>query len=76
MCRVNHVGKMETCLLLCVSGNCVWNFSELHHKYNAKKSSTYVKNGTVFNVPLGKESLSGFLSTDLFNVSTECLLRY
>ena len=49
--------------------------SELHHKYNSKKSSTYIKNGTAFNISLGKEDLLGFLSTDVFHVSTECLLR-
>ena len=49
--------------------------SEMHHKYNSKKSSTYIKNGTAFNVSLGKEELLGFLSTDVFHVSTYCLLR-
>jgi hypothetical protein len=49
--------------------------SELHHKYNSKKSSTYKKNGTAFSVPLGNEQLSGFLSTDVFHVSIELLLR-
>jgi hypothetical protein len=45
--------------------------SELHHKYNSKKSSTYIQNGTAFNVPLGSSDLTGFLSTDVFHVSTE-----
>jgi len=49
--------------------------SELHRKYNSKKSSTYTKNGTVFNISLGQDDLYGFLSTDVFHVSTECLLR-
>jgi hypothetical protein len=49
--------------------------SELHNKYNSKKSSTYIKNGTVFNVSLGNEQLLGFLSTDLFHVSIALLLR-
>jgi len=42
---------------------------QLHHKYNSKKSSTYIKNGTVFNVSLGQEDLFGFLSTDVFHVA-------
>ncbi|GFG35126.1 hypothetical protein Cfor_09613, partial [Coptotermes formosanus] len=42
---------------------------QLHNKYNSKKSSTYIKNGTVFNVSLGNEQLLGFLSTDLFHVA-------
>jgi len=64
------------CLISCITGNCVWVYiSELHHKYNSKKSSTYIKNGTVFNVSLGQEDLFGFLSTDVFHVSAECLLR-
>jgi len=41
---------------------------QLHHKYNSKKSSTYIKNGTAFNVSLGQEDLLGFLSTDVFHV--------
>jgi len=42
---------------------------QLHHKYNSKKSSTYIKNGTAFNVSLGREDLFGFLSTDVFHVA-------
>lgn len=45
--------------------------SELHHKYNAKKSTTYIQNGTVFNISLGSDQLLGYLSTDVFHVSTE-----
>lgn len=42
---------------------------QLRHKYNSKKSTTYIKNGTAFNVKLDKENMTGFLSTDVFHVA-------
>ncbi|PSN51568.1 Lysosomal aspartic protease [Blattella germanica] len=39
--------------------------------YDSKKSSTYKENGTAFNVNLGSENLTGFLSTDLFHTFGE-----
>lgn len=47
-----------------------WNIPcLLKNKYNSKKSSTYVKNGTIFNVDLGGDNLVGFLSSDTFHVA-------
>ncbi|GAB6019224.1 hypothetical protein CHUAL_000833 [Chamberlinius hualienensis] len=40
----------------------------IHNKYNHSQSSTYVENGTYFEINYASGSMTGFLSTDIVNV--------
>jgi len=42
-----------------------------HKMYSHKKSSTYVKNGTIFKIAYGSGPVSGFYSKDLMQVGPE-----
>jgi len=48
------------------SQKCAWTdvACELHSRYDSTKSSTYVANGTTFNIQYGSGSMTGFLSQD------------
>ncbi|XP_072033876.1 cathepsin D-like [Amphiura filiformis] len=52
------------------SATCPWTDIAcfLHKKYDNTKSSTYVKNGTKFEIEYGSGSMKGFLSQDIVQV--------
>jgi len=39
-----------------------------HNRYNSKKSSTYVANGTTFAIEYGTGAVSGYISQDVVNI--------
>lgn len=53
------------------SAKCKWTDIAclLHSKYHSEKSSTYVANGTEFEIRYGTGSLTGFLSQDTVTLS-------
>ncbi|XP_029160641.1 aspartic proteinase-like isoform X3 [Nylanderia fulva] len=54
------------------STKCIYlNIGCLLHsnKYDSKKSSTYVRNHVAINIPCGRDSMAGFLSTDVVSIA-------
>lgn len=47
-----------------------------HYHYDDKKSSTYVKNGTTFNIRYGSGPVSGYYSADTINLGGIDLVDY
>ncbi|XP_030377714.1 lysosomal aspartic protease-like [Scaptodrosophila lebanonensis] len=45
----------------------------MHKKYDARKSRTYIKNGTYFSLQYGKGAVTGYLSTDFLNIGGLCI---
>lgn len=48
------------------SSKCSWTVipCDLHHRYDSSSSSTYIANGTVFDIQYGSGATEGFLSAD------------
>ena len=43
---------------------CSWNNSDLHKHFDSAKSSTYVRNGTKFNITYGSGGVVGYIGQD------------
>lgn len=54
----------------------IWPWSSKHPAYDHSKSSTYVKNGTKFNIQYGSGPVSGFYSEDIVHIGGNDVPKY
>ena len=50
-----------------------FSFTETHNKYHSKRSSTYVQDGSDFEIRYGSGSMKGFVSIDKVCVAGVCV---